>query len=137
MSLALETSTANDRSASPDAPGILQVLPSLNGGGVERGTVDVAAAIVQAGWRAIVVSAGGPMVRELLRAGATHIALPVDSRSPFARGRNTRLLMEVVREYNVSLIHARSRAPAWAARAATKKLGLPFVTTFITATAIR
>lgn len=102
----------------------------MNGGGVERGTVDVAAAIVQAGWRAIVVSAGGPMVRELLRAGATHVTLPVDARSPFARGRNMRLLMDVAHEHAVSLIHARSRAPAWTARAAAKKLGLPLVTTF-------
>jgi glycosyltransferase involved in cell wall biosynthesis len=102
----------------------------MNGGGVERGTVDVAAAIVQAGWRAIVVSAGGPMVRELLRAGATHVALPVDSRNPLARGRNARLLADVAREHGVNLIHARSRAPAWAARAAAKKLGVPFVTTF-------
>lgn len=130
MSLDLETSTGRPLAASLDAPGILQVLPSMNGGGVERGTVDVAAAIVQAGWRAIVVSAGGPMVRELLRAGATHVTLPVDARSPFARGRNARLLMDVAREHSVSLVHARSRAPAWAARAATKKLGLPFVTTF-------
>lgn len=130
MSLALETSTGGPQPASLDAPAILQVLPSMNGGGVERGTVDVAAALVQAGWRAIVVSAGGPMVRELLRAGATHVALPVDSRNPFARGRNARLLVDVAREHGVNLIHARSRAPAWAARAAAKKLGVPFVTTF-------
>ena len=51
----------------------LQVVPALVTGGVERGTVDMAAAQVKAGWRALVVSAGGPMVRELDRAGAEHL----------------------------------------------------------------
>src|SRR5262249_37435160 len=57
---------------------IMQVLPALVTGGVERGTLDVAAAIVQAGGSALVASAGGPMVRELERLGATHVTLPLD-----------------------------------------------------------
>ncbi len=54
----------------PKSRCVLQVLPNLISGGVERGTVDVGAALVQAGWRAVVASEGGAMVRELERAGA-------------------------------------------------------------------
>ncbi|MSP20636.1 MAG: glycosyltransferase [Alphaproteobacteria bacterium] len=108
----------------------MQVLPAMNGGGVERGVIDVAAALVQAGWRAIVASAGGPLVRDLMRAGATHVTLPIDARNPFLVRRNARLIAAAAREHDVSLIHARSRAPAWAARGAARSLGVPFVTTF-------
>jgi hypothetical protein len=61
---------------------VLQVLPALVTGGVERGTVDIAEAIVAAGGRAIVASAGGPMVTELNRARATHVTLPLAPRTP-------------------------------------------------------
>jgi len=109
---------------------ILQVLPSLGGGGVERGTVDVAAAVVKAGGRATVVSAGGPMLRELERAGATHVVMPVDSKNAWQMWRNVRLLAELILREGVDLVHARSRAPAWSARAAARRAGVPFVTTF-------
>src|SRR5579863_1909819 len=60
-------------------PAVLQVLPALVAGGVERGTVDVAVALAAAGWRSLVASAGGPMTRELDRAGVTHFTLPLAS----------------------------------------------------------
>ncbi len=69
-------------------PTILQVLPSLVTGGVERGTADISAALVQAGWRSIVVSAGGMMVHEIERHGGTHVTLPVDSKNPLVIRRN-------------------------------------------------
>ncbi len=120
-----EPTQARDRS-----PVILQVLPRLVAGGVERGTVDIAAALVRAGWRALVVSAGGPMAREIERAGAVHVALPVDSKNPFVMRRNIDRLREVIDAHGVSLVHARSRAPAWSAFYAARRAGLPFVTTF-------
>src|SRR6202007_2699414 len=58
-------------------PAVLQVISSLVSGGVERGTVEVASALVAAGWTAYVASAGGPMERELTRAGAKHITPPL------------------------------------------------------------
>jgi glycosyltransferase involved in cell wall biosynthesis len=109
---------------------VLQVLPSLGGGGVERGTVDVAAAVVKAGGKATVVSAGGPMVRELERAGARHVAMPVDSKNAYQIWRNVGALAALIAEEGVDLVHARSRAPAWSARAAARRAGVPFVTTF-------
>ena len=108
----------------------LQIVPSLVTGGVERGTVDVAQALVKAGWRALVASTGGAMVRELERAGAEHIVLPLDTKNPRAIKRNALTLAELIRTQNVSLVHARSRAPAWSAHAAAKEAGVPFVTTF-------
>ena len=120
--------------ANPSAPArtrtVLQVLPNLISGGVERGTVDVAHAIVQAGWRALVASAGGPMVRELERAGAEHITLPLNTKNPFAIRKNVETLTALIRAQNVDLVHARSRAPAWSAREAARVAGVPFVTTF-------
>jgi len=122
-------STANP--STPTAPKtVLQVLPNLISGGVERGTVDVAAALVQAGWRALVVSAGGPMVRELERAGAEHITLPLNTKNPFAIRKNTEALTALIRDKGVDIVHARSRAPAWSARDAARAAGVPFVTTF-------
>ena len=111
-------------------PCILQVLPRLETGGVERGTVDIAVAIMRAGWRAIVVSAGGPMVRELDRAGAKHITLPLDSKNPLVIRRNIDRLADVIAAHRVDLVHARSRAPAWSAWYAARRARVPFVTTF-------
>jgi glycosyltransferase involved in cell wall biosynthesis len=108
----------------------LQVVPALVTGGVERGTVDVAQALVQAGWRALVVSSGGPMVRELERVGAEHIVLPLATKNPRAMRRNADSLAQLLRAENVDLVHARSRAPAWSAKDAAARTGTPFVTTF-------
>jgi glycosyltransferase involved in cell wall biosynthesis len=111
-------------------PVVLQVLPALQTGGVERGTCDMAAALMDAGWRAIVASAGGPMTRELERVGALHLTLPLDSKNPFVVWRNAARLAEICARWRVDIVHARSRAPAWSALLATRRAGIPFVTTF-------
>ena len=115
----------------PRAATVLQVLPALNvGGGVERGTVEIAAAIVAAGGRAIVASAGGNLVHDLTRVGAEHITMPLASKNPMRIYRNIDALAEIIREKRVDIIHARSRAPAWSALWAAKRTKKPFVTTF-------
>jgi len=111
-------------------PVVLQVLPSLVTGGVERGTVDVAGAIVADGGAAIVASAGGPMVHELERVGARHVTLPVDSKNPLVMRRNVGRLAALIEAHGVDLVHARSRAPAWSALAAARRTKRPFITTF-------
>jgi glycosyltransferase involved in cell wall biosynthesis len=108
----------------------LQVLPSLVTGGVERGTVEMAKAIVEAEGVALVASAGGPMVRQIERAGGTHIALQLTTKSPLGIWRNARALEALIHDRNVSLVHARSRAPAWSAWLACQRTGVPFVTTY-------
>src|ERR1700733_14136304 len=115
----------------PDRPRVvLQVLPSLVTGGVERGTVEITQAIVEAKAVALVASAGGPMVHSVLRAGGRHISLPLMSRDPVTIWRNAARLETLIRAEHVTLVHARSRAPAWAAWLACKRTGTHFVTTY-------
>jgi glycosyltransferase involved in cell wall biosynthesis len=111
-------------------PAVLQVIPSLVSGGVERGTIEVASALVAAGWNAYVASAGGPMERELARAGVEHIYLPLASKNPLKIRRNAAALVEIIRRYKIDIVHARSRAPAWSAWRAARKTRRRFVTTF-------
>ncbi len=112
-----------------DPPVVMQVVPSLVTGGVERGTGGVAAALVDAGWRSLVVSSGGPMAREIQRAGAEHVELPVHSKNPMAMRSNVERLSSLIREDSVDIVHARSRAPAWSARRAARGAGVRFMTT--------
>ncbi len=112
-----------------DPPVVMQVVPSLVTGGVERGTVDVAAALVDAGWRSLVVSSGGPMAREIQRSGAEHVELPVHSKNPMVMRSNVERLSLLIRDNGVDIVHARSRAPAWSARRAARDAGVRFVTT--------
>ncbi len=111
-------------------PHILQVLPALEMGGVERGTVQTAAALTAAGWQATVASSGGLMTHELSRAKAQHVELPLAVKQPFRILRNGDALANVINRLGVDLVHARSRAPAWSALSAARRTGKPFVTTF-------
>ena len=111
-------------------PTVMQVLPELVTGGVEQGTVDIAAAIVEGGGRSIVVSAGGPMVQELKRSGVEHYLLPVNSKNPLTMRKNVNRLSKLAQDRRVDIIHARSRAPAWSAWRAALKTKKYFVTTF-------
>jgi len=111
-------------------PAVLQVVPSLVSGGVERGTLDLAAALAAAGWQSYVASAGGPMERELARAGAVHLTLPLASKNPLAIRRNAASLGELIRRHRIDIVHARSRAPAWSAYWAAQATRRRFVTTF-------
>ena len=109
---------------------MLQVLPALNAGGVERGTLEIAAALAEDGFRPLVASAGGRMVPELERLGARHITLPLDGKSPAALLCNAAALERVIRAEGVRVLHARSRFPAWSALLAARRTGARFVTTY-------
>lgn len=99
-------------------------------GGVERGTVEIAEAITGANATALVASEGGPMVALLDRAGARHIPLPLASKLPWRIWRNAAALERLIRQHDISLVHARSRAPAWSAWIACQRTAVPFVTTY-------
>uniref|UniRef100_UPI003D0EEE64 glycosyltransferase family 4 protein n=1 Tax=Roseibium sp. TaxID=1936156 RepID=UPI003D0EEE64 len=114
----------------PPATTILQVIPDLNSGGAERTTLDVAQAVVKAGGTALVVSQGGQMVSDLKSYGAEHIVLPVKSKNPLTLWRNAARLAALIEDRNVSVIHARSRAPAWSSLWAARRTNIPFVTTY-------
>jgi len=111
-------------------PTVLQLLPALVSGGVERGTIDVASALVESGWRALVVSNGGPMVHELERAGAEHIMLPVHSKNPLLWRANFDALVNLIHREGVDLVHAASRIPAWLGWRAARRNNCAFVTSF-------
>jgi lipid-A-disaccharide synthase len=120
----------NEGEEAPHLPTVLQVVPALVTGGVERGTVETAAALVKKGFRAVVASSGGPMVREVEAVGGTHITLPLASKNPFMIWHNIGSLNRVIREQKIDIVHARSRAPAWSAFFAARRTCTPFVTTF-------
>jgi glycosyltransferase involved in cell wall biosynthesis len=93
---------------------VLQMLPALESGGVERGTLEVAHTLVQHGHRALVMSAGGRQVAPLDASGAEHFAWPVGAKSfrtLLLVGKLRRFLLE----QKVDIVHARSRVPAWIA----------------------
>ncbi|GAB5388667.1 MAG: glycosyltransferase family 4 protein [Alphaproteobacteria bacterium] len=110
---------------------VAQIVPALDQGGVERGTIDIARALVDAGHKAVVVSQGGKLVAELDAMGATHITIDgMASKNPMTILGNVGRLVKVLKAQGVDVVHARSRAPAWSAYRACNKLGMPFVTTF-------
>ena len=109
---------------------VLQIIPRLQAGGAETGCIQVAEALVKAGHRAIVVSEGGSRLHELEEVGGEHIIMNASTKNPLKMRRNARELANIIRENNVDIIHARSRAPAWSALWASKKAEIPFITTY-------
>lgn len=101
---------------------VAQLLPALGAGGVERGTLEVARALVRHGHRAIVVSAGGRLVAALEQAGAEHRVLDIGRKSP-ATLRHVPALRALLRAERVDIVHARSRLPAWIGRCALAGFG--------------
>jgi glycosyltransferase involved in cell wall biosynthesis len=109
---------------------VLQVIPALNDGGAERTTLEVAEALVRAGGVATVASAGGRLESELAAVGGALARGPYGSKNPLVIRANADRLAACARSTGAQLIHARSRAPAWSALWAARRLGLPFVTTY-------
>ncbi|MBT5729426.1 MAG: glycosyltransferase family 4 protein [Alphaproteobacteria bacterium] len=110
-------------------PVIVQILPALNRGGVERGTVEVADAIVKNGWKSIVISNGGLLTSQLKRVGATVYEVPVHRKNPFSWGSARRQVKRILQQEGADIVHVRSRAPAWIALPAANSLGIATVST--------
>lgn len=110
---------------------ILQVIPHLAAGGAERTAVEVTEALTAAGARSLVASKGGRLEAELTRAGGELIRIDnLPTKNPLAIRANAGVLAKIAADRKVSLIHARSRAPAWSALWAARRTKLPFVTTY-------
>lgn len=109
---------------------ILQVIPSLEAGGAERATLDVAYAIKQAGHRALVVSSGGYFQAELQANGIKFIKHDVGSKNIWTIMANSFWLARLIKSERIDLVHARSRAPAWSCYMASRMTNTPFITTF-------
>jgi glycosyltransferase involved in cell wall biosynthesis len=109
---------------------LLQVVPELETGGAEQTTLDVARAVIAAGGKALVATRGGRMTARLESDGARLAQMPVQSKNPLVMLGNAARLVDLIRSEKVSLVHARSRAPAFAALWAARTTNTPFVATY-------
>ena len=105
-------------------------MPRLDTGGSEQATIEIAEALTRAGAKALVATAGGRMANAVTQAGGEIVTLPVASKNPFTMLANATRLESLIKERDVALVHARSRAPAWSALLAARRTGRPFVTTY-------
>ena len=110
-------------------PVVMQVLPAMETGGAEQGCLDIHKELVRAGAKSIVVCNGGPRIHEIQRAGGHYIQLPVESKNPLQIRKNTKHLQDIIRQFSVDIVHARSRAPAWSCLSACRAEKTKFVTT--------
>ncbi len=109
---------------------ILQAVPRLDTGGSEQSTVEIVQALARTGAHALVATEGGRMATAVQEAGGEILPLPMASKNPLTILANARRLARIVEERDVTLIHARSRAPAWSAFLAARRTKRPFVTTY-------
>ena len=110
---------------------VVQLVPALQGGGAERSTLEIGAALVRGGHRSIVVSAGGRLVAALVAAGSEHVAMDLVRKTPLAF-RHVITLRRLLKRWRPDVVHARSRLPAWVGELALRGWGAGrphFVTT--------
>ena len=113
-----------------EKPIVLQVLPELQHGGVEWGTIQIAEALQQSGYTNFVASAGGRLEYELDKMKVKHFKLPLKTKNPIKLYLNSLKLEKIIKENGINIVHARSRAPAWSAYWAAKRAGVKYMTTF-------
>lgn len=101
---------------------VMQLLPELNSGGVERGTLEIACALVQAGHQSVVVSHGGRLVDTLQAQGSQHLKLPIHKKALSSLWQ-IRPLRQLILQQRPDIVHVRSRVPAWLTHFALK--GIP------------
>jgi glycosyltransferase involved in cell wall biosynthesis len=111
-------------------PTILQIIPSLDTGGAELSTLEITHAISESGGRALVATSGGRLASQIKVFGGEWIEFPAATKNPALMLANAIQLATLIKRENVSLIHARSRAPAWSALWAARRTGIPFITTY-------
>ena len=109
---------------------VLQVIPELDAGGAERTTIEIAEAVVAAGGTCLVASQGGRLEGELQAVGGRLIRLDMKTKNPITIWRNAARLARLIEAEEISIVHARSRAPAWSAWLAARRTGRAFVTTY-------
>jgi glycosyltransferase involved in cell wall biosynthesis len=105
------------------SPTIVQILPELESGGVERGTLEISKALIERGHRSIVISAGGRLVEKLTAEGGEHFALDLGKKSALTLLKAGRL-KRVLLENHADLVHVRSRMPAWVTLLAWKRISI-------------
>jgi glycosyltransferase involved in cell wall biosynthesis len=111
-------------------PTILQIIPKLEAGGAELAVIDMAEAVVKAGGRALVLAEPGRMTPRLEAVGGEAISFPASTKNPLKLVSNAHAIARLIAREGVSLVHARSRAPAWSGLLAARRAKVPFVTTY-------
>ena len=109
---------------------VLQVIPRLGYGGAETGCYDIAHYLHENNCKSFIVTSGGELIKFVNKKKVKLIKLPVHSKNPLTILFNSIALIFIIFFYNISIVHARSRAPAWSCFLATKITGRKFVTTF-------
>ena len=109
---------------------VLQVIPKLGYGGAETGCYDIAHYLAENNCKSFIVTSGGDLLKFVDKKKVTVIRLPVHSKNPLLILINSIILIGIILFNNISIVHARSRAPAWSCLLATKITGRKFVTTF-------
>ena len=109
---------------------VLQVIPKLGFGGAETGCYDIAHYLPENDCQSYIVTSGGELIKFVDKKKVKLIRLPVHSKNPLLIFVNAIILIGIILFYNISIVHARSRAPAWSCLLATKLTGRKFVTTF-------
>ena len=109
---------------------ILQVIPKLGHGGAEIGCYDLAHYLAENGCSSFIVTSGGELIKYINRKKVKLIRLPLQSKNPILMLINSLILICIILIFNISIVHARSRAPAWSCLLATKITRRKFVTTF-------
>jgi glycosyltransferase involved in cell wall biosynthesis len=114
----------------PDDFTLLQVTPELETGGAEQTTIDVAHGVIAQGGKALVATKGGRMAARLEADGGRLAQMPAQSKNPLIMLGNAARMIDLIRREKVTLVHARSRAPAFSALWAAHATKVPFVATY-------
>ena len=109
---------------------VLQVIPKLGFGGAETGCYDLAHYLVENDYSSYIVTSGGELLKYVNKKKVKIIRLPVHSKNPVLIFLNSIILIFIILFFNISIVHARSRAPAWSCLLASKITRRKFVTTF-------
>ena len=109
---------------------VLQVIPKLGYGGAETGCYDIAHYLAENNCKSFIATSGGELLKFINKKKVKVIRLPVNSKNPILILINAIILVGIILFFNISIVHARSRAPAWSCLLATKLTGRKFVTTF-------
>lgn len=109
---------------------ILQIIPNMEIGGAERTVLEITSFLKDTNFSSLVLTSGGKLIDDLERANIEVIKLKIDKKNPYSIIKNFFLFIKIFREKKINLVHVRSRAPAWSAIFAAKKLGIPVLTTW-------
>ena len=109
---------------------ILQIIPNMEIGGAERTVLEITSFLKDTEFSSLVLTSGGKLIGELEKENIEVIKLKIDKKNPYSIIKNFFLFIKIFREKKIDLVHVRSRAPAWSAIFAAKKIGIPVLTTW-------